>query len=280
MKPAVFGYQQASSLAEGLSVLVSSQGSAKILAGGQSLGPMMNLRLAQPELLLNFTHLDELRHVRESDTEVEIGAAITHAEIEDGKVPDPSAGLMRRVAGQIAYRAVRNRGTLGGSLAHADPAADWINLMPLLDAVYIAIGPHGVRSISAQDWMQGAFTTSLNDDEILQTISIPKLSVQARSSYYKINRKPGEFSEATAGFLVDPLRQICRGIIGALDGPPYYLADAAPLLSELQLGQSQEVMTTHLTDAGLEPASHSYQLHSVALVRAARALAKDHGAGR
>ena len=97
----------------------------KILAGGQSLGPMLNLRLAQPDLLVDITRIPELKRVEETDDSLSIGACVTHADIEDGRVPDVTGGALRDVARGIAYRAVRNRGTIGGSLAHADPSADW-----------------------------------------------------------------------------------------------------------------------------------------------------------
>lgn len=139
--------------------------------------------------------------------------------------------MMAYVASGIAYRAVRNRGTLGGSLAHADPAADWINLMALLDAEYLLEGPSGTRTVTNALWMSGAFTTALAEDEILTAVRIPKLSASARWSYYKFNRKTGEFAEAIAAFVDDRERGVQRGIIGATDGPPHVIADASPLIN-------------------------------------------------
>ena len=277
MKSACFALETPESLEQAVSMLTNSEGMGKALAGGQSLGPMMNMRLAQPELLVDITVLNALRKVQETELDVVIGAAITHAEIEDGHIPDPTGGLLRNVAGAIAYRAVRNRGTLGGSLAHADPAADWINLMPLLSATMIVLGPKGKREIAAAHWMIGTFTNALDENEILVEVRIPKLSKEARRSYYKINRKPGEFSEATAGFVIDPVRNICCAVIGATDGPPTYIENAEELIAELRGGEVGVLTNQALIDAGIEQDTHSYQLHAVAMLRAVELLDGEKG---
>lgn len=124
MKPAAFDYVRPKSLAEAIAILSAAAGDAQILAGGQSLVAMMNLRVAAPDLLVDIARLDELRTVSETSDHVVLGACVTHAAIEDCLVPDPSRGFMPDVASNLAYRAVRTRGTLGGSLALSDPAAD------------------------------------------------------------------------------------------------------------------------------------------------------------
>ena len=112
-----------------------------MLAGGQSLGPMLNLRLAQPRLLVQVDRLPELAGVAADADAVTIGACVTHAAIADGRVPDIGGNVLARVADDIAYRAVRNRGTIGGSLCHADPAADWVTVLTALDAIAVLQGP-------------------------------------------------------------------------------------------------------------------------------------------
>jgi len=184
---------------------------------------------------------------------------------------------MREVAGGIAYRAIRNRGTLGGSLAHADPAADWINLMPLLNASVIVLGPDGSREVQSTDWMQGAFTTALTEEEIILCVIIPRLSSHARRSYYKINRKPGEFADAIAGFVEDPVRHVCSGVIGAIDATPFYIQDARPIIEELRAGRCAGHTHAALLAAGLEADSHAYQLHATALLRAVALLDSESG---
>ena len=129
MKPVAFEYTRPTTLAAAAALLGEPQVFSKALAGGQSLGPMLNLRLAQPDLLIDITSIPELTAVADGPDHVELGACITHADIEDGRVPDPAGGLLRHVAGRIAYRAVRNRGTIGGSLTNADPSADWVSTL-------------------------------------------------------------------------------------------------------------------------------------------------------
>ena len=271
MKAAQYDYARPAGCDEAISLLQQNAGMGKVLGGGQSLGPMMNLRLAQPELLVDVRGIAVLRACDERPDAVTLGAAVTHADIEDGRVPDPSRGLMPYVAAGIAYRAVRNRGTLGGSLAHADPAADWINLMALLDAQYLLEGPSGRRTVAGAGWMAGAFTTALAEDELLTAVRIARLSPSARWSYYKFNRKTGEFAEAIGAFVDDPAQGVRRGLIGATDGAPYVIEDAAPLLD----GWDATYAATHLEAAGLQPNSYEYQVHEVALRRAAEDISQQ-----
>lgn len=268
MKAARFEHHRPASAGEAVSLLQQGGGMSKPLAGGQSLGPMMNLRLAQPDSLVDVRGIASLASCIEEPDAIVMGACITHAAIEDGKAPDPTRGLMPYVARNIAYRAVRNRGTLGGSLAHADPAADWINVMALLDAKFLLSGPNGARVVANRDWMQGAFTTALQEDEILTGVRIPKLSAAARWSYYKFNRKTGEFAEAIAAFVVDPARGLTRAVIGAIDATPWVIEDAAPLVD----GWNKPFAQSQLLAAGLVPGSYEYRIHAVALERAALAL--------
>src|SRR5690554_880534 len=140
MKPSSFAYQRPASLSEAARLLGQTAGVVKPMGGGQSLGPMLNLRLVRPNLLIDVSGIDELRGLAAQPDGFRIGGAITHAEVEDGALDallesSPSlAAMLRYVAGTIAYRAIRNRGTLAGSLAHADPAADWVLAMSALDA--------------------------------------------------------------------------------------------------------------------------------------------------
>jgi carbon-monoxide dehydrogenase medium subunit len=268
MKSARFEYARPSSSSEAITLVKQGAGLGKPLAGGQSLGPMMNLRLAQPDLLVDLRAILSLRETHVEEDAVVLGACTTHAAIEDGHVADATRGMMPYVAHDIAYRAVRNRGTIGGSLAHADPAADWINVMAVLDAQFLVAGPAGARSVSSSDWMLGAFTTALAEDEILTGVRIPKLSPSARWSYYKFNRKTGEFAEAIAAFVDDPKRGVRRGLIGAIDGAPHVVTDAAPLIDRWD----DAFAASQLVAARLVPGTYEYQIHAEALNRAARML--------
>ena len=228
MKAAQFDYLRPRDLGEALTALRAVD--AKPIAGGQSLGPMLNLRLARPKLLVDVSRLAELKPITDEGDAWRIGAAVTHAQIED----KPLAGCepLAKVARAVAYRAVRNRGTVGGSLAHADPAADWPLVLAVLDATVRVAGPAGRRDIKADALMTSSFTTQLRDDEILESIRVPKLSGGARWGYYKFWRKTGEFPEASAALLLDPQRRVARLFAGALDRPPQPLENVARAVAE------------------------------------------------
>lgn len=238
---------------------------ARALAGGQSLGPMLNLRLARPRLLVDLRRVEELRHVDQRGDALVLGTMVTHASIEDGEVPDTTRGMMRRVASDIAYRAVRTRGTMGGSLAHADPAADWVTALTALDASLTIRRSGGASTLPMTAFMTGAFATALGEGAMLAAISIPTLSPQARWGYYKICRKPGEFADAIGAVVLDPARNYRRVAMGAVGGAPVVLDSlAAKLLFD---------STPTLTRADIEAAAPDMeavdrQLHVVAVERA------------
>lgn len=221
MKPAAFDYLLATDMGEAERAL--ADGTAKPVAGNQSLGPMLNLRLARPRALVDLSGLAPLRQVEEHTEWTRLGAGITHAEIEDGEVPDPTGGWLRAAAGNIAYRAVRNRGTLGGSLAHADPAADWAIVMTGLGATAILGGAGGERRVAMEDFLTGPFATALRPGEILCAVEVPKPGAGARWGYWKFVRQEGEFAKASATILIDPDRGIRRAALGALGRQPMLL---------------------------------------------------------
>jgi carbon-monoxide dehydrogenase medium subunit len=229
MKPVAFAYERPTTLADAAALLGQTQVFSKALAGGQSLGPMLNLRLAQPDLLVDITSIPELTAVSDRGDDLELGACVTHADIEDGRVPDHARGLLQQVAGRIAYRAVRNRGTIGGSLAHADPAADWISALALVDARAILWTPRGSRSVAVADLMVSSFTTVLRPDELIQAIRMPKLSAGARWGFYKFSQKAGEFAHVIGGVLHDPARNVFRAVVGAIETAPIVVGDATSL---------------------------------------------------
>jgi carbon-monoxide dehydrogenase medium subunit len=224
VKPAAFDYEQPRDVESALRFLSSEN--SKIVAGGQSLGPMLNLRVVQPSLLIDVRQLEELRGFTEEKSSVTLGACVTHAQIEDGRVPDPSRGLMRQVASRIAYRAVRNRGTIGGSLAHADPAADWPSALALLGGAAIIQSSTGKKEIPLEHFVTGLFSTALKEGEILLGVKIPKLSENARWGYWKFCRKAGEFAQAIGAALHDPENGRFRAVMGAVGGAPHVIEDA------------------------------------------------------
>ena len=201
-------------------------------AGGQSLVAMMNLRRASPGLLIDIARLPELLTVADHADAVTLGACVTHAAIEDGRVADPSGGLMPRVAATLAYRAIRARGTIGGSLALADPSAEWPAVLTALDAEVILNGSSGRRALKCSEFTIGIFQTKLAENEIIESTRVPKLSADARCGYVKLCRKSGEFANALAVVVTDPSRAYWRVVCGAANGAPLVLADTSRLVAE------------------------------------------------
>jgi carbon-monoxide dehydrogenase medium subunit len=232
MKAPAFDYVRPRSLAEAVALLGKGDGEARVVAGGQSLLALMNLRLSAPALLIDIARLPELAVVSQDDDAVTLGAGVTHAMIEDARVPDPSRGLMARAAASLAYRAIRNRGTIGGSLALADPAAEWPAVLAALDAEAAVCGSSGRRRLGCVGFATGIYETRLADDEIVETVRLPKLSAAARWGYVKLARKSGEFANALAVAVVDQARGHCRVVIGAANGAPLVLAQASRALAD------------------------------------------------
>jgi carbon-monoxide dehydrogenase medium subunit len=228
MKPVNFSHVFPATIADTLAGL--GQEGASLVAGNQSLGPMLNLRLARPDRVIDLSSLDRLRAVEETDTHVRFGARITHAEIEDGEVPDPTGGWLRDVAGHIAYRAVRNRGTIGGSLCHADPAADWVIVMTTLGATAIIEGASGERREPIGNFITGPYATALEKGEILVAVEVRQPGPDARWGYWKFVRQTGDFAKASAAVYIDPIHGIKRCVIGALGRQPAVLDDPTGLL--------------------------------------------------
>lgn len=184
MIPSAFEYIRPSSLSEALAQLAQGGEGAKLMSGGHSLLPMMKLRLAAPGKLIDIAELPELQGIMIGTNEIVIGAATTHAQLEHHAELAVALPLLPSIAGLIADPTVRNRGTIGGSLAHADPSADWPAAMLALDATIEAIGPEGQRSISAASFFKGLFETDLRLDEIVVRVRIPAVSMR-RGAYRK-----------------------------------------------------------------------------------------------
>lgn len=254
MKPASFSYERPRDIASALSVMTGSEGMVKIIAGGQSLGPMLNLRLVAPDTILDITGLAELKRADMNGDELVIGACVTHADIEDGRIPDVTRGAMQRIASAIAYRAVRNRGTVGGSLSHADPSADWVSSLTALDASLSLRSAAGTRRVPMKDFILGALESVLQSGEMLEAIHVPAMSRTARWGYVKSCRKTGEFSHAIGAVLIDPEKSKARVVIGAVEAAPIVVGDAAELFGGRISGDFGQRFDTRAADALLAKA--------------------------
>ncbi|MBI2989215.1 MAG: xanthine dehydrogenase family protein subunit M [Deltaproteobacteria bacterium] len=202
MKPSRFRYYRAGSLQEAMDLLSGPAADGKLLAGGQSLIPLLNLRLARPEALVDLNAIPSLSYIRSEGAEIAIGALTRHREMEFSAVLAEELPLLAEAIPQIGHPAIRNRGTLGGSLAHADPAAELPCVLTALDAHLVAAGPDGERVIRAEDFFVGFYATTLAHQEILKEVRIPLDRRPAGWSFLEFARRHGDFALSEASVLL------------------------------------------------------------------------------
>jgi carbon-monoxide dehydrogenase medium subunit len=204
MKPAPFDYVAARSLDEALSHLAAGGGEAKLLAGGQSLIPVLNFRLAQPGKLIDVNGVPDLDFVRrEADGSLRLGALVRHRRLERDPLIERHAPLLFETAPHIAHPQIRNRGTLGGSLAHADPAAELPAVMVALGARFRLQSPRGERWIAAQEFFVGLFSTALAGDEMLVEVEIPTAAPRSGNAFLEAARRHGDYAMAGVAATVE-----------------------------------------------------------------------------
>jgi len=194
MIPSQFDYVAPATLSEAVALLAQHPDEAKILAGGHSLIPAMKLRLAMPQLLIDIGRINDLAYIREEGSQIRIGAMTTHYQIESSDRLREISPLLPETAAQIGDVQVRNKGTIGGSLAHADPAADWPAAIIALDAEIVAVGASGERVIKADDFFVDMLTTSLQPGEILREIRILAASGRFGQAYMKVPQPASGFA--------------------------------------------------------------------------------------
>jgi carbon-monoxide dehydrogenase medium subunit len=194
MYPAAFEYIRPATLAEAMRLLDERQDDAKLLAGGQSLLPLLKLRLASPALLVDIARLPELKGIRERAGVIEIGAMVRHAEIESSELLARECPLLVETASVLGDMQVRNRGTFGGSLAHADPAGDFPAAVLALNATMVATSVNGERRIPAQDFFTDLMTTALQPNEVLTSIEMPTAGLRTGSAYVKVHQPASGFA--------------------------------------------------------------------------------------
>ncbi|MEY4607325.1 MAG: FAD binding domain-containing protein [Ilumatobacteraceae bacterium] len=193
MIPAAFDYVRASSAAEAVSLIGQHGDDAKFLAGGHSLLPLMRLRLAQPSVLVDIGRVKDLSYIRDAGDHIAIGALTRHMDVEKSPVLAQHAPLLAHAAGHVGDPQVRHRGTIGGSIAHADPASDLPATTLALGATYVAQGPKGTREIAAADFYKGFLQSALAADEMLTEIRVPKMQ-GAGWSFQKFNRRAQDWA--------------------------------------------------------------------------------------
>ena len=213
MYPAVFEYLKPSSISEAIALLRQHGEDAKLLAGGQSLVPMMKLRIARPKYLIDIHRISDLNYIREETGQIRCGAMMRHVQIEESELVRNKIPMLCEAAGAIGDAQVRNRGTLGGGLAEADPSGDYGAVVLALNAQMKCISPRGERVIPAADFFTFAYTTALESDEILTEIIFPLPDSTSAGVYLKLERVAGDFAIASAAVQMDLDRNgACKAI--------------------------------------------------------------------
>ena len=256
MYPAAFDYRAPTSLDETLSILKQKGEDAKVMAGGQSLIPLLKLRFSRPELVIDLARVQGLNTVKRSDGHVAIGALVRHVDIERHRELGALATLMNETAHWVADPLVRNRGTLVGSVCHADPAGDWGSVLLALDATLVARSAGGERMLKADGFFTGPLTTALRPDEVVTEVRIPVPKGRAGGAYLKLERKVGDF--ATVGVAVQVEMdgdKIARAGIGltAVGSHNIHAAAAERALQGKQAGDEAFAEAGRLAAAAAEP---------------------------
>jgi CO/xanthine dehydrogenase FAD-binding subunit len=253
MKLPPFDYACPTTLPEAIELLASHD-DAKPIAGGQSLVPMLAFRLAQPTLLVDLRKLADLRGIRISDAGVTLGAMVRWRDIEDDERLESAHPLLKAAIAHVAHYQIRNRGTVGGSIAHADPAAEMPGIAITCDAEIAVVGKSGAHVIQAADFFQGALTTALTPDEIIVEIRLPAWPAGRRWGFQEFARRRGDFAMAAAAVFYDQdergkARNAHVGVIGVGDRPLRLTA-----VEDVLNGQSIDEATIAKADAATSAA--------------------------
>jgi aerobic carbon-monoxide dehydrogenase medium subunit len=257
MFPAAFEYHRPSSLEEALEMLAANP-EAKVLAGGQSLIPLMKLRFAAPAHLVDINRVSGLDGLQEADGRLRIGALTRHATLEHSDLLKSRYPVMAQAAPMISDPIVRNLGTIGGSLAHADPAGDWGSVMLAMGATVVVRSPNGERELPIGEFLQDTFTTALEPDEILTEVRVPEPGPRSSGAYLKMERKVGDFATVAVAVAIS----LSNGSIGSAGialtavGPKNIEAtDAESSLSGVEPSEEAFAEAGRLAAAAADPVS-------------------------
>lgn len=202
MIPPEFEYHAPTTLSDAVALLNELGDEAKVLAGGHSLLPMMKMRFAEPAHLVDLNKIEQLRGIREEGGVIKIGAMTVENDILDSALLQQKASLLPKAVKLIADPQVRNRGTIGGDIAHGDPANDHPAIMKAMDATFVIAGPSGERSVKAVDFFHGTYMTDMAENEILAEIHLAPLAANTGTSYVKLKRKTGDWATAAAAVVL------------------------------------------------------------------------------
>jgi carbon-monoxide dehydrogenase medium subunit len=288
LKPAAFNYHRPDSIESALALLDRYAGEARLIAGGQSLAPTMNMRLAQPAHLIDINDLDELGLIREADGHLEIGALARHREIERSPLVRRFCPLLAHCAQTIGHYAIRARGTIGGSLAQADPAAQFVLASLALDARLVLIRQGGARGIAAREFITGPMSTCIAPDELIAMLIIPSQASPERWAYEAFSRRQGDYALVAVAVRIALAHARIARLTIAISGAAEVAIRMGAIEAQVT-GQALEADTpariAALCAAGVEPvasdeASSEYRRALVGtLVERALRRALDHSTG-
>jgi carbon-monoxide dehydrogenase medium subunit len=243
MKPAHFDYACPTSLAEAISLLATHGDDAKVISGGQSLMPVLAFRMAAPKLLVDLRAIGGLDRIEIGPDGVRLGAKVTWRDIERSTALVEAHPLLSKAIAHVAHYQIRNRGTVGGSLAHADPSAEMPGIAVACDAVLTLIGPDGTREVAAADFFQGPLSTDLAPDEIIISIHLPPWPKTRRWGFEEFARRRGDFAIAAAAIFydLDQAGQACDAHVGVIG-----VGDTA-----MRLNTAEAVLNGRAVDQGI-----------------------------
>ena len=285
MKPAKFDYHAPASVEEALALLTRYGGDAKVLAGGQSLVPLLNFRLSRPAALIDLNRIPSLAYIRADDGEVRLGAMTRQRTIEFSPVIAERVPLLTEATRWVGHLPIRSRGTIGGSLAHADPSAEYPTVLVALDGTVVARGPRGERVLRAEELFQTYLTTSLEADEILVEVRLPATPAGAGYAFEELARRHGDFAMVGIAAVItrDAARCMMARLATAGTGPvPLRLRAAEEILERDGLGDAAIEAAARRATELVNPdsdlhASADYRRHLTGVLTARavrRALAK------
>ena len=280
MKASAFSYARATSVMNAIELLVAHGDRVKVLSGGQSLMPAMNLRLVNPELLVDIGELSELRGIKVGGGLLTIGALTRHAELLKASDIEAHAPLLTEAIAHVAHPAIRNRGTIGGSLAHADPASELPACMVALNATIVARGPAGERRIPAKDFFTGIYETTLSPQELLVAVELPVASKNSTHFFCEFARRHGDYAiiglAAQAIVDKDVLAEL-RPVFFSVGDRPVLAKAAAGLIkaaiTPAMLSEASKQLSEELDPPEDQQASSSMRRH-LAKVLLARCVSK------
>ncbi len=251
-----FEYFAPTSVDEALALLSEHGDDAKILAGGHSLIPAMKLRLAEPAVLIDIQRVEGLKGVSESDGTLVIGALTTHHELESSDLVIHKVPILAQTAGEIGDVQVRNKGTIGGSLSHADPAADWPATILALDADLKIVGSGGERIVKATDFFEELYTTALEADEILTEIHVAVPAENTKGSYLKLHQVASGFALTGVAAVLSKSGEVCENIAVGITG----VSDVPYRASEVESALAGRALTTDNIAAAAENAADAVDI--------------------